>query len=146
MPTAARLVAAMALAGVGYLASLAYVPYLPEDMPTFWLGPINAGIGVIMGWRFLGRRVQGGAIAAAQTGILSAALGLFWSGAFFAIKEMLTRSMNLRYKGMEDALMGVGDLWLHYVGLAMNLPVVGVLAVGGAAAGVLAQIARRMWR
>lgn len=146
MPTAARAIAAIALAAVGYLASLAYVPFLPEDMPTFWLGPINAGIGAILGWRFLGRRVKGGALTAAQTGILSAALGLFWSGAFFSIKDMLIRSMDLRYRGLEDALMGVGDLWLHYVGLAMNLPVVGVLVIGGAAAGVLAQIAGRMWR
>lgn len=146
MPTAARLVAAITLASVGYLASLAYGPYLPEGTPTFWLGPVNVAIGAILGWRFLGRHVASGTMRALQTGIVSAALGLFWSVVSFSIWDMLMLSMKLRYHGMEDALMGVGDLGLQYLGMAMNLPVLGTLVIGGAAAGILSGIARRLWR
>ena len=55
MPTAAKLVSAIAFALVGCLAALAYIPQLPVGTSPGYLTPAVTALGLLIGWRGMGR-------------------------------------------------------------------------------------------
>ena len=146
MPTAAKLVAALAVALVGALAARAYAPHLPgETVPGLFL-PICAGLGALTGWRVVGPAVGRGWQFAAATGLRGVFVLLLLALALFSVREMLLRAMDLRYRGVMDALLGVFDIAWHYM-IEMADPLfAGTVVLGGVLAGCLAEWAARRWK
>ena len=72
MPTAAKLVAAILLAALGFVAAGRYVQLMPEGAVAGHLGLICAGLGAVVGWLVLGRRAGRGIGAGTSAGLQAA--------------------------------------------------------------------------
>ncbi len=94
MPTSAKMVAAIGLAIVGWFASEAIRPHLPEQTQFGWFNQVNVGLGLICGWKVTGKRVQGGLAEALSGGLTGAAALTFW--ALFAQSFNLISPMRSR--------------------------------------------------
>jgi hypothetical protein len=145
MPTAAKLVAAIAFAIVGAIAAHLFLPVLPEGTPPGYLREVSALFGLVCGWRIMGRRVGKGMGEAAGSGILTAVCLLFWVMLFFSGFTMIRRSMRMLYDGPVDALLGAMSIMFDY-GKLLAAPATPVaLLIGGVLAGWLAEATRRRY-
>ena len=75
MPTAPKLIAAILLGGLGFGVAMMVIANVPEHVPAGSVPFIAAGLGLLWGWRFLGRGVGRGVSTGAGIG-LTAALAL----------------------------------------------------------------------
>lgn len=146
MPTAARLVAAIAYAAVAYLASESFKPLLPEGTKIGYLSEINAFIGLLCGWFIMGRLVgpRHGNILA--MGFRSTASMLFYILLFHSLWQMLRLSMRLHYDGPMDAVIGVFEQAYEYgIMVVTSVEVMAILLIGGAIGAYLANWINRRW-
>lgn len=137
MPTFARLVGALLLAGLGvYVASLAK-PYLPDGEPAEKLLPVTAVMGLIVGWVFTGKHLERGQGKGAAIGVGSALLLAFWVALLFAVQEMVDRSMRGSYGGSPThAVQDVFNILLDYTAV-LQLDVIATAVIGGVIVGVV---------
>lgn len=158
MPTAAKLVSALALALVALWGTLAYIPQLPEGADTGDLLPIMAVLGALVGWHSLGRSVGAargqraglragrGYVEAMGHGLRATVLVVFWATLGFSTSTMLMRSTRQVYRGDPWlALMDVPRLMLDYGRLLVAQDVILALTVGGLCAGLVAEWSARRW-
>ncbi|RMD91891.1 MAG: hypothetical protein D6811_07970 [Alphaproteobacteria bacterium] len=146
MPTAAKLVAALVFAAIGYLVAQRAVATLPDNAEVGWLREIMAVFGFFLGWKLLGpaaqNRLSVTLAAGLTTSVALAVLGVM----FVAIYQMLVKSMHNFYKGPMQAIESVFDLaWERGQVLADPLIIV-ILLCGGLVAGALARGAAKLWR
>ncbi|MCB1367137.1 MAG: TrgA family protein [Rhodobacteraceae bacterium] len=146
MPTAAKLVAAFAFAGVGYATAQAFQPAVPEGMHAPWLREMSAIIGLIVGWFVMGRSVGGGMYLAAMRGIYTATLLLFWALVVFSGREMVLRSLDRRFDTVMEAVTGTIGIAYWFVQLSLFPAFWLTLLGGGILAGMVAEFANRHWR
>ena len=146
MPTAARLIAALVLAATAWVTSQTVKPYLPEGIDFGWFDYLNVVLGLVIGWIVIGRRAGRGLSAAIGNGVTAAAVLAFWAIFLQASYEMLRQSMNRRYDGPTEAILDVFQMCLEYGLHLINLDVIGPLIVGGILAGILSELANRIWR
>lgn len=146
MPTAAKLVGAVAFFGVGWLAALQVVKTLPEGTPVTWFAPTIAMIGLWQGWAVAGRNAGGGTGMAIGNGLRTSVMIAFLGIALFALRTMFIRSANLRYDGFGEAVAAALDLFIAYFFQALTVPVWGVLLIGGIVGGLMCESAARRWR
>ena len=92
MPTATKLMSALAFAVLAFFASEVFKPLLPEGTQVRMLSPIDAGIGFLCGWMIMGRLAGRGVFAAAGGGVRTALATAFWCLLFWAVWEMLGES------------------------------------------------------
>lgn len=145
MPTASRLVIALAMAAVAYMASEYYKPLLPEGTKVGLLSEINAVFGLLAGWLSGGRHAGQGGIV--PTGIRVTAVMLFYILLGHSLWQMMKLSMRNSYDGPMDAVVGIFDLAFGYGQLIVTSPVVmGILLGGGIGAALLAKIAQGRWK
>ena len=57
MPTGARLMAAISLAVLAFVLSGMVVPLMPESTDFGYFLPLNVFLGLVVGWRVMGKRV-----------------------------------------------------------------------------------------
>lgn len=145
MPTAAKLVAAMAFALVAAIAAHLFIPALPEGSQTAWLREVSAAVGLLCGWWVMGPRAGKGYGEAAGSGILTSALILFWVLLIFSIVIMIKRSMKMLYDGPMEAVMGVFQLMLDHGRLLAEPATPVALVAGGIIAGGLVEWTGRRW-
>lgn len=146
MPTASKLVAAVLFAILGAIAAHLYLPTLPEGTPPGYLREVAAGVGLLCGWRVMGRRAGKGMGEAAGSGVVTAVVMLFWVLLLFSTYTMIRRSMRLLYDGPMDALLGVLSLMYDY-GLNLLAPATPVaLIVGGMICGWLVELTSKRMR
>ncbi len=145
MPTAAKLVAAILTAVLGYYVADVIVPHLPEQDRDNYMRETSAFVGLLVGWRFLGWRVGGGFRAAVGLG-LSTALVLFVAGMVtFAFYEMIIRALRKSYKGPFEALEGMMKIGIENLEYVQHPDVIASLVVGGIIIGLVTEIAARRW-
>ena len=153
MPTPAKLVAAILMAAVGWVTAETIVRYaLPEGISVGWFREIVALIGLIAGWRMIGRqatgiRGRGDKITNALTmglacALVVAALSIFLHSFYVMIQESLSLAYDAPGKAF-TAMMGF--VW-DDIQLMNNTRVLVALFGGGALAGLLAGITGRIWR
>jgi len=146
MPTAAKLASAVMFALIGWFAGAAYVATLPEGQPATFVAPVAAGVGLFQGWFTMGRNATGQLIMDLGTGLRTSVQIGFFVVLIFGLLEMFDRSTRLRYDGPGEAAIAAMELFLEYglsVVLAMNT--LGILALGGMGAGILAGLVARRW-
>jgi hypothetical protein len=101
---------------------------------------------VIIGWLVMGKGTGQGTPHAMAAGLRTSGLLLFWGMFVFSIQEMLTRSMDLRYDGIQKALEGTVDILIEYGALVFGSgTTIAVLIVGGVLGGVFANWAAVRW-
>lgn len=130
MPTAAKLVSAILLAVVAWLACDAIRPLLPEQTRFGWFNHVGAGIGLIVGWRVIGIRVQGTFFEAISAGLTGAAALVFWNLLVQSFNEMLANALARRYSGPFEGLVGVFYIAIDYLQYLAD-PTVLAIIIGG---------------
>ena len=146
MPTAPKLVAALLFAAIAWLAAEACKPQLPEGMAVGLFAPIAAGVGLLSGWRVMGRLVGQGVWPSAGHGLRTSLTMLVWVLLIFGIREMYIGTTHMRYAGPIEAIVGIFTLAGKYALYTTAPAVAGVLVVGGMLAGALTELAARRWR
>ncbi|MEQ3626599.1 MAG: TrgA family protein [Celeribacter sp.] len=140
MPTASRLVAAIAFAALLYVASDLFVRLLPDGRTDLSFPGLNAGIGALCGWLVMGRLAGRGYGKALESGIRTAATAVFWALVIWCSAEMISHSMAMRYDGPTEAVVAVFDLMLNYGRLlGTDLQVMVTLLAGSLLGGLLAE-------
>ncbi|MCD1624715.1 TrgA family protein [Seohaeicola saemankumensis] len=146
MLTAPRLVAAIVLAVVGYLASDLIKPLLPEDKDFGYFSFVNAALGAATGWIVIGKRVGRGISPAIGHGFTAAAALIFWGLFVQSGNEMLRLALRRRFDGPLEALTDMLRIGLEFAVTMSTVPVLGTLFLGGVVAAILAEFASRHWR
>ncbi|PJJ86714.1 hypothetical protein CLV77_1269 [Brevirhabdus pacifica] len=150
MPTASRLVAAVILAIAAGLVADLYLENLPREYRPPHIVPGWSLIGLLVGWFTLGGRGAGSSqdswVVRFNQGIVAGALVLFWGVLIFSIVEMIERSMQKRYRGVEDALTGVFELMGEAGLVIFSLEILLTAAIGGLLAAFLAAWVGRRWK
>ncbi len=145
MPTAAKIIGAVAFAIVGFLAALAYIPQLPEATSTGYFPEITAALGLPIGWRSVGAQARRGYVEAASLGLRGAIFLVFWALFGFSLYFMIRRSTRMLYQDAGEAVLDVPMLMIQYGKLLWAQQVVGTLAIGGVLGGILTEFAGRRW-
>ena len=145
MPTAAKLVAAICLAALGWVVADLIKPMLPEGTQVGLFSPITAGWGLVVGWTFAGKRLGDGTGTPIGIGIAAVVSQVFWVVLSFAGYEMIRLSTRLRYDGPVEALQDMFQIGIEYLWLAATPQVIGTVLVGGVVAGVVTGFAARRW-
>jgi hypothetical protein len=146
MPTAAKLMSAVAFAIVGWFAACAYIPGLPEGTQTRNFPEITAFLGLLIGWLVMGVAVGKGYWMAMGSGIRTSITIVFWALVGFSIYDMVLESMKMRYDGPMEAVVATFGIMIDYGALLAQSQVIAVLAVGGIIGGLLAEAVGRRWK
>jgi hypothetical protein len=146
MPTAAKLISALAFAAIGFLAAELFKPALPEGTQFGLFSEISAVLGVLVGWKVMGTLTGQGYVAAFGSGMRTSVTLVFLAMIGFSVYEMVLRSMKFRYDGPVEAILGAFHLFMEYGKLMGRPDFLAVLLIGGALAGALAEWAGRRWR
>ncbi|APG46812.1 TrgA family protein [Phaeobacter porticola] len=146
MPTAARLIAALSMALVGIVVSFLIMPLMPEGTAFGYFVYVNAGLGAVIGWVWVGRHVGLGVVNAINNGLTGVGLlvlwGLFLQGAW----EMFRLAMRNRYDDPFEALSAIFVIGLDFF-FVMAVPhVLLALVIGGILAGLVTENAAARWR
>ncbi|WP_417253184.1 TrgA family protein [Celeribacter sp.] len=145
MPTAAKLVAAFWFALLAWFAAELTKNYVPEGTQFGIMSLIAGGFGFLTGWVFLGRRAGDTMAAAYSYGFSSSVILTFWSVFYFAFETMIHRSLDRRYRGPTEAVLGVFDLMRDYFLYVFKPDVLFILIVGGFFGGWITEKAARKW-
>lgn len=117
MPTGGKLIAAVCFAALAFFISGLIIPFLPEGTPVGKFGPINALIGLIMGWVIMGKGAGKSLRQSLGYGLTTLAATVFWCLVAWAGWAMLQNSLRLRYDGPMDALKDMAQLAIDYAKL-----------------------------
>lgn len=146
MPTATKIIAALAFALVGWLAAGSYVPLLPEGTSTGYFREICAALGFLIGWISLGSAMGKGYSEAVSRGIAASALLLGSALLGFSVYRMILRSTKMLYHDAGEALLDVPVLMLFYGKVMGSTPFIATLVLGGILGGLAAEFAAKRWR
>lgn len=146
MPTFARLVGAVLLAGLGVYAAMLAKPHLPDGEPGGMLIPMGAVMGGLIGWIFTGKHLERGQGQSIAIGIGSAVLLVFWSAFLFALEEMVDRSMRNSYGGSPTAaVQDIFNIMMDYAEV-LKLDVILALLIGGVLVGLITGFVGKRFR
>lgn len=145
MPTAARLVAALLLAGLGWILSNQIRPLLPEGTDFGWFNYVNAFTGICVGWTVIGSRAGRGFVQGINNGLTGVAMLFIWGLAIHSCYEMFRLAMRNRYDGPMEALTAIFLIASEF-GLMIGTPLVlGTAVVGALIIGPAADFANKRW-
>tara|TARA_B110000090_G_C12970854_1_gene288866 strand:+ start:21 stop:461 length:441 start_codon:yes stop_codon:yes gene_type:complete len=142
MPTAAKLVAGVVFAALGYAIFVSMVTVYADDRVPEYLLPLCLVAGLIVGWQICGKNALGlmSGVGNGYTAIVAQVFVILFVLSFIA---MLQRSLRSRYDGPTDAMIDSFTLLAEY-GFRFATPEIGmIMAVGGFVGGALAGIAGR---
>ncbi|MCG6902517.1 MAG: TrgA family protein [Rhodobacter sp.] len=146
MPTMPKLIAAVLVAVLGYFAADVVAAHLPPETRHGMLRPMSVFFGLLIGWRFLGRRVGGGVRSGIGLGLSASVILLLVSMTFWAGTEMVHRALRKTYGGNPfEALQDMVQIALDFKEHLAYPDVVIVLVVGGIVVGALVEAAGRRW-
>ena len=149
MPDAARLVAAISLAVLGYVLSApvmeAYVARYGQT--NFgWFTVVNVVIGLLVGWTSMGKRAGRGLSAAITNGVTGVFLLALWALLVQACNEMTRLAMKNRYDDVFEAIAAVFQIAAEWGLLLLDQRILLIMAVGAVLSGLLTEFAKRTWR
>jgi len=146
MPDAARLIAATCLALLAFIVSGQVVPLMPEGTDFGYFMWINMGLGVAVGWKFMGPRAGRGTTAAITNGITGIAVLVFWALFVQGCAEMIKLAMRHRYDGPFEAIIAIFEIGAEYALIIMVPQILITFLVGGILSGLATEFAWRNWR
>ena len=146
MPTVGKFICALGLAALGWQATQVVAAIWPYDMDFGWFSEFTALLGLAVGWVVMGRRIGRGYMAALGAGLTGLGAFLFWEFLLLSFYEMIQRSLDLRYKGPTDAILGMFDIAFEYAKNVYNWPLIGMVIVGAMVIGLIAEFFTRRGR
>ncbi len=146
MPTAAKMVAALCLAALGYAASEMIKTLLPASTDFGIFSLVNAVLGFLCGWIIVGTRAGRGFSAAISNGFTGMVALVFWGLFIQAANEMTRLAMRHRYDGPVEALAAVFEIMVDYGKDMLNPGLLLLLLVGSIVVGLISELAGKHWR
>ncbi|CUJ29037.1 TrgA family protein [Cognatishimia activa] len=146
MPTAAKLMSAIALALVAFIVSEQVKPLLPEGTDFGYFNYVNSFFGAVVGWKLIGARAGRGvsrSINNGITGVLALLLVTLFAHGFW---EMFENSLNLRYDTTAEAVQSIFETMLENALLLLNTNIIITLIGGAVFCGLLSEATSRRWR
>lgn len=145
MPTAPKIIAALLMAVAGWYAINYLADALPDGIAPRFLPLAGAGVAALIGWRVIGARPPRGGLTVINTGVIAGLLSLFWTGFGLACYEMILRSINRRYRGLEDAIEGLFAIMFDTYSTMLRADVLLAILLGGIVAAWVSGAASRRW-
>ena len=147
MPTAGKLIGAIVFAALAYFIGDLIRPLLIETKGTRtgMLPVVNAFIGLLCGWRIMGKGAGRTYRASFGYGLTTLAALTFWCLVFWSGYEMIDRSMNSRYDGAMHALQGMAELAIDYAKLIAVDEIIVPAIVGALFVSWLTEFFARRW-
>ena len=146
MPTGARLMAAISLAVLAFVLSGMVVPLMPESTDFGYFLPLNVVLGLIVGWRVMGRRAGRGIVAAINNGFAGVFVLMLWAIFLQAANEMVRLALRNRYDGPFEAIGAIIRIGLKDGAVLLAPHIIATLLIGGVLAGLATEFAWRRWR
>ena len=106
MPTAARLVGAIAFAIVGFFIFNAMLPEYGDDTVPRFLLPLCIGAGLWAGWVLCGKHAHS-VVSGIGTGLTAGIAQGFWILLIMSFVRMIEQSLRRRYDGPMEAVVDV---------------------------------------
>lgn len=145
MPTALKLVPAVAFALVGLLAGLACVAQQPLRTAACMMPAIVAALGFIIGWWFFGRNFGKRYGQSVGYGLPSSIL-FVWALLGFSTYTVLVKSTRQLYRaGAAKAVCDIPKIMMEYGKPAMAQEVFIAPVVGGIMGSMVVEFSARRW-
>ncbi len=145
MPTGARLMAATSLAVLAFVLSGMVVPLMPESTDFGYFLPLNVLLGLVVGWRMMGKRAGRGMVAAINNGLAGVFVLMLWAIFLQAANEMVRLALRNRYDDPFEAIVAVFQIGAEFGVIIATLPIGVALVVGAVIAGLLTEFAYNRW-
>ena len=145
MPTGARLMAAISLAVLAFVLSGMVVPLMPESTDFGYFLPLNVVLGLIVGWRVMGRRAGRGIVAAINNGFAGVFVLMLWAIFLQAANEMVRLALRNRYDDPFEAIVAVFQIGAEFGLMIATVPIGVALVIGGVIVGLLTEFAYNRW-
>ncbi|MEM1075646.1 MAG: TrgA family protein [Pseudomonadota bacterium] len=146
MPDAAKFIAALFVGVIGYVASIMFMPLMPESTDFGGFAYINAIIGICCGWKVMGKRAGRGVTAAINNGLGGAFVFAMWALFLHSSYQMFDRALDNWYNGFFAAMAAIFQFMAEYALLMLDPMVMFTLVAGGILAGLATEYAWRTWR
>ena len=151
MPTAARLVAAISLAIASAAMVIVLAMYYPDakldrHMPNIFF--VFGGLGALVGWYSLGRRVEFEEGIGIGLGIRAALTTMAWIILALGISFVIMEILDNKFRGLEPmaAIRALVEQCMVFAGYLFHAKVFGIALGMGIVAGLLTRNAHRKWR
>ena len=145
MPTMGRLVAAVLLGAAGWLVSDLIRPLMPEGTDFGMFNFVNAGLGILMGWRVVGKRLGRGYPNGLSAGLTGAVALVFWGLFVQSLNEMLAMALDRRFTGLMQAINAMFKIMTEYALVLVDAQVIGTLVIAGLVTGLIGEWVARRW-
>ncbi|QCO57669.1 TrgA family protein (plasmid) [Pseudorhodobacter turbinis] len=145
MPTISKLIAAILFGATAFFAGEAFKLGMPEGMQYGQYSTLCVVIGLLSGWRVMGRQAGQGYGMALGFGIRTSAIIVAWAILLFCTILMVRKAFKKRYDSPMEAIVDIFALALEYGSLLFTADVLGALIVGGIIGGLGAEWAKRRW-
>lgn len=146
MPTAAKAIAALCLAVLGFISSELVKTLLPEIKNWGYFSYFNAALGAVVGWIVVGNRAGRGTKDAIANGLTGVVAMILWALAFHSSYEMFQLSMKRRFDGPVEAFAAIFEIGLEYGNVLINPLMIVTFLVGALVTGYLSEAAARNWK
>ena len=148
MPTTAKVVSAVLFVALAWVVSDMVMAVMLEEDPHLNFGKfklINLMIGALVGWRVLGNRVGNPYTVSVGIGLTALGALVFWCLFMHAAIEALALSMDRRFEGPMEAIVGSVELGVEYATELARVNILAVLVSTGVFAGLLSEFVSRRW-
>lgn len=146
MPDAAKLVAALFVGSVAYIASFLFMPLMPESTNFGSFVYVNTILGIVCGWTVMGKRAGRGVTAAVNNGLGGALVLVIWALFVHSCYQMFGRAMANWYSGAFDAVAAIFQFMAEFALVMLDPVLLFSLVAGGIIAGLATEYAWRTWR
>lgn len=146
MPTFPKLVAALCLGALAWVVSSLVMQQMPDGTDFGVFRPLNVGIGLVIGWIYVGRQhmeqmADGISYGLTGAGIMTV-VALFLQSA----NEMTRLAMRNRFEGPLEAVAAVFQIGVDFGTEVFTIPVVVALVIGGLITGFVTYATSLRWR
>lgn len=146
MPTAARFIAAICLAVVGFLASERIKQIYPFEIAFGNFSLVNLGLGLLVGWIFLGARAGRGYMPAINNGLTSVATLVVWGLLVQSVYKMWNDALKGKFGGFMDSILAVFSNALQFGAIMLEQQLIITLVVGAVVSGLITEFIGRRFR
>jgi len=137
--------AAISLAVLAFVLSGMVVPLMPESTDFGYFLPLNVLLGLVVGWRVMGKRAGRGVVAAINNGLAGVFVLMLWAIFLQAANEMVRLALRNRYDDPFEAIVAVFQIGAEFGVMIATLPIGVALVVGAVIAGLLTEFAYNRW-
>ena len=146
MPTAAKLVAGIVMAVFAMIVIMVAISVYPDlERRGSGMMMTAAGVGLVVGWRGLGKIVTTDSGSGFTSGIRSGISAFLWVLGLFALDGMISGIMSHSYYEPLAAVLQIPLRMIVYGKMAMDLKILGTMVVLAAVAGKMAKTVSLRW-